>query len=648
MKTTIGDQEVYLAPDELPEFEYSLIEVVDPSKVRGSRSTTFDVPGSIEAFQVLGGRALNEEVASEQPFRIGEGSQILFDGVCTPVEWSDSKVTVAAFGDNASWINAAKNTKCNEVDLGVSGPVVEQMMVDSWTDENRADVYPLMDYGSMLNYTSGTDVKIEEVYPAVRMWKLLTAFFLSQGFTVKARGEFTKLWKKLIIPYNGGAMKFRGDYYAPQSFTLATTNAVQAFDQGIYQFLSFDTVVTDPDTQVVNNGGAYYEWEAPVTATWRFRMDGTFRITRASSTTTRFQLILVRQNGMLWEQVAFRSFDIPWDTPFQTQIDLAVREVIFESQLQQQETYRIIASTVSDVFGTDTVTLLPAASLDAELIEWAAWQDLINFDIAGSMDKGLSVGDVISGMANIFRLAIQTDQLSNTVTFSTLDDYLRPIESGLDWSERIDETKDVVKVQPEVPTQYRLHYTEDSKDERAFNYDGAEVWTAEGVFVAGGRDEEKEITVKFAATREDTRFGSLVIPVLKEEDKTTPYLKSKPRMLVFDGLEDGEWSFAGTPRTQYPRAYFRGTQATDVNLGFGDDNGRPGTVARYWRNYLTRSVKPYLKAQVVVYDDEFMDFAFGRPRLVHDGIMRSWVYVQKIKGKRFGDNEPVECELIPL
>lgn len=659
MKTTIGDQEVYLAPDELPEFEYSLIEVVDPSKVRGSRSTTFDVPGSIEAFQVLGGRALNEEVAAEQPFRIGEGSQILFDGICTPVEWSDSKVTVAAFGDNASWINAAKNTKCNEVDLGFTEDVDADMQVASWTDEDRVDVYPLIDYGSMNLYTATTNVTVDKLYPAIKVHKMLERFFLDNGYTVKVEGSLTRFWKKLIMPFAGGVPLQNKRC----SLTLTETEPFDPFDPGALEFvtsgywlglLPFRTVETDACSQAFGlpfGGGVPWGLRASQAGEWEAYLEASFEVRRTPDTLNRGQSLVFK----LWDNTTdeilstFRK-PIPFGTLATT---VNISEVVATATLAvNQEVALLVGMEPAD--GTTQPELY--VRIPRRLI-YRGKDNNRTAQLSNTIGSNLSVGDVISSLSNIFRLAIQTNQLTNTVTFSTLDDYLRPINAGIDWSERVDEAKEVVKVQPEVPVRYRLAYTADDKDEAAQNYNGQSQWTAEGVFEAGGRDSEAEIGVKFAATQQGLRFfnnlgiadsSALLIPVIKEEDKTTDYVKCKPRILIYDGLADGIWRFNGVDRTQYPRAYFAGDGGTDVNLGFGDDNGRPGTVARYWRNYLTRSVKPYLKAQVVVYDDEFMDFAFGRPRLVHDGIMRSWVYVQKIKGKRFGDNEPVECELIPL
>jgi len=158
MRLYIGGTEVLLSPDELPEFTYSLIEIIDPSKTRGSTSTTFDIPNTNATRIALGGPAMSETVAGEQSIRIGDGGQVLFEGVCTPVEWSEDRVSIAAFGDNADWIGKAKNTKCVEVDLGVSEFVANAMQEASWVDDNRADVYPLIDYGALRDHTSTTNV----------------------------------------------------------------------------------------------------------------------------------------------------------------------------------------------------------------------------------------------------------------------------------------------------------------------------------------------------------------------------------------------------------------------------------------------------------------------------------------------------------
>jgi hypothetical protein len=86
----------------------------------------------------------------------------------------------------------------------------------------------------------------------------------------------------------------------------------------------------------------------------------------------------------------------------------------------------------------------------------------------------------------------------------------------------------------------------------------------------------------------------------------------------------------------------------DESLAFGNENGSTGTVDRHWKNWLTRAARPFFRGMVRLYDDEFLNFGFNRPRLIHDGYNPLWVYVSTVKSKRFGDGSPVECELIPV
>lgn len=661
MRTVIGDTELHLAPDDLPEFSYSLNELTDPSKVKGSSSTSFDLPATNATRIALGGAGMQEETTGDLPIRIGAEGQVLFEGMCRPVEWTDEVVTIEAYGDNATWIAEAKNTKANTVNLGNSRPVENGMQEFSWTDEDRADVYPLIDYG---RFTASTPSNVVEdwLYPAVRVWKILQAFFQPLGFSVKAEGSFKRLFKKLIIPYNGGAITFRGEYYQPQSIRLSLATSVLAGTA-----LRFDTLLMD-DAGIAGPGPSLYDrFDPVVSGTWDFRFNGSFTIVRGAVTpqaSTQLIINLQRLEGIsTWQTVQQRRFSIPSQgagTSSTTTID----DTLFAYQMEQGETYRIRVGTFADFGSDDVVTMNAGSTLEVLLTSWAGWQDLVDFDIAGSIDKSLTVADVISGITNIFRLVVRTDQATGEVTFSHLDDYLRQIDNGLDWRDRLSHNEPPAKVKAELPSRYVFRYAEDTSDKRLRLYEEYyKVPLGEGVYEMGGNGDEKEVTVKFAATDEAERFGGLIIPVINKDDEGggtsgvdgggagtnygSDHLKTKPRILIFDGLADGNWTFDGVARTQFPRAYFQGVGVPDVNMSFGGD-WRKGTLLNYWRNSLERMKLPYLRGEFRVYDDEFNGFDFARPRLVNDGHGDVWMYVQSVKGKKFGDDDLVECELIPV
>lgn len=647
MRTVIGGTELYLAPDDLPEFSYSLTDLTDPSKVKGSTSTSFELPATNGTRIALGGPGLQEEATGDLPIRIGAEGQVLFEGTCRPVEWTDEVVTIEAYGDNATWIAEAKNTKANEVNLGNSGQVNNQMQEASWTDENRADVYPLIDYGRFYNFTASTNVVEDWLYPAVRVWKVLQAFFQPLGFTVKAEGSFTKLFKKLIIPYNGGAITFRGDYYQPQSARLTTTT-----DQ-TGNVLLFNTELMDASGMVSVVSSAT-RFTPVVTGTWDFRFNGAIIVTRGAtvpqaSTTLYFRL--EKLTGLLtWQSVQARTFTIP-SQGAGTSSTFTFDGTLFSFQMEQGQSYRIRVSTFADFGQDDTFTLQAGSILEVLLTSWAGWQDQVDFDIAGSIDKGLTVADIISGITNIFRLVVRTDQATGEVVFQHLDDYLRGVEQGIDWRERLSHNEPPAKVKMDLPSRYRFKYAEDTSDKRLRLWEEYyKVPLGEGVYEMGGNGDEKEVTVKFSATDEFNRFDGLIIPVIAKDDEGAlgvDHLKTKPRILIFDGLVPGAWTFDGQSLTEFPRAYFQGSGVPDTSMSFGGD-WRKGTLLNYWRNSLERMKLPYLRGEFRVYDDEFNGFDFARPRLVNDGHGDVWMYVQSVKGKKFGDDDLVECELIPV
>lgn len=647
MRTVIGGTELYLAPDDLPEFSYSLTDLTDPSKVKGSTSTSFELPATNGTRIALGGPGLQEEATGDLPIRIGAEGQVLFEGTCRPVEWTDEVVTIEAYGDNATWIAEAKNTKANEVNLGNSGQVNNQMQEASWTDENRADVYPLIDYGRFYNFTATTNVVEDWLYPAVRVWKVLQAFFQPLGFTVKAEGSFTKLFKKLIVPYNGGAITFRGDYYQPQSARLTTTT-----DQ-TGNVLLFNTELMDASGMVSVVSGAT-RFTPVVTGTWDFRFNGSIIVTRGAdapqSSTTLFFRLQKLVGFSTWQNVQARSFPIP-SQGAGTSSTFTFDGTLFTFQMEQGQSYRIRISTFADFGQDDTITLQSGSILEVLLTSWAGWQDQVDFDIAGSIDKGLTVADIISGITNIFRLVVRTDQATGEVVFQHLDDYLRGVEQGIDWRERLSHNEPPAKVKMELPSRYRFKYAEDTSDKRLRLWEEYyKVPLGEGVYEMGGNGDEKEVSVKFSATDEFNRFDGLIIPVIAKDDEGAlgvDHLKTKPRILIFDGLVPGAWTFDGQSLTELPRAYFQGSGVPDTSMSFGGD-WRKGTLLNYWRNSLERMKLPYLRGEFRVYDDEFNGFDFARPRLVNDGHGDVWMYVQSVKGKKFGDDDLVECELIPV
>jgi hypothetical protein len=108
---------------------------------------------------------------------------------------------------------------------------------------------------------------------------------------------------------------------------------------------------------------------------------------------------------------------------------------------------------------------------------WAVDWDMVQAEYIEGITLDLStcapnmtVADVVSGLINIGKIAVNTDDLSHVVTFAFLDDYLLDTPKGIDWRERIDHMTPPVKVQPEVPSVFEFRFKDDKKDELLIDF----------------------------------------------------------------------------------------------------------------------------------------------------------------------------------
>ena len=652
MRTVINGQDVYLDGDNIPEFSYSLNELTDFTKVKGSSSTTFEIPASNSARVSLGGMAMQEQPLGEVPIRIGEGGQVLFEGVCVPMEWSEDSIKVVAYGDNATWFDRAKSTKCVDVDLGYTEVMTADAVAQQWAADNttagledalqtRKYFFPLIDYGSMAAYTGTTDITLSKIRWAVSVRALLKKFFNDAGFAVIVKGGLNKVWNRLMLPSSGHTYKVANNsvtIIAPEDTVLGPFDVIPEAINTLLNPNPLFTLPTANDLRI------------------RTTVDG--RIEVAYSIRLRYvvnfpgetpRLFLYVLDGLTF--LLTKVINLP--------NNFGVNEATIEGVL---DPISITANTqtlvvTGEVEDASAPTILQGSTLKYSLQPFNVTDiiPLLSYSVTSAIAPSLNVADVITSLATMLRLVITTNQLTNEVTFQHYDDYLLDPAEGVDWRDRLSHNQVPVKVRPEVPERFVFNYAQDDKDEYTTGYNGETNWSAEGIYDTDGRDEEKVSTLKFAATQQGVRFNNAVVPVIKEIDKVVDYVKCKPRILVHGGFQFG----GGTAATRIityngqwfnycPRFYFAGFGGNDINIGFGNDAGRLGTLERFWRASLIRAVKPYLQGEFRVFDDEFMNFEFARPRLVNDGYGNVWMYVQVVKGKKFGDDDLVTCELIPV
>ncbi|MFT3885664.1 MAG: hypothetical protein QM724_09600 [Flavobacteriales bacterium] len=126
MKGTIDDSTIFFDEDTLPAVTLSINSLIDPSKSRGSYSTTINVVSTPEARRVLGTEFMAQAENKRRPrLRIGDGGVDVFDARIVVVRKDRDTHECVALGGNAEWFDYAKATKLSEFDFGSTAPVTK-------------------------------------------------------------------------------------------------------------------------------------------------------------------------------------------------------------------------------------------------------------------------------------------------------------------------------------------------------------------------------------------------------------------------------------------------------------------------------------------------------------------------------------------
>lgn len=286
------------------------------------------------------------------------------------------------------------------------------------------------------------------------------------------------------------------------------------------------------------------------------------------------------------------------------------------------------------------------------------WQDGIEI-FNSSMLPDLSLFDVIKSICTILCVIPDTSNVDRVVNFSYYDDFLRPHElGGTDLTTRIDHSNPPVKETPLQPIRYRFKYKEESDDYdaglvnatlRTRKYgDGDHV-------IPQGVTEEKTISLPFSATAMQlSANGGLVIPTMREHDGTSGEARYNwnPRILIFDGTSQGNWTFNTVAQTEYPRCYFISPDDTWRGLSFEQEtyygDTSPGTFTQAWGQWFRRMDNGVrYRCDMLLEDHEMQDLDRGKPVQIHDGHNFCWCYFSDIIQFMWMQNEVTEIVLIP-
>lgn len=667
MRGRLNDSEVYLDEGQLPAFSLSVTALTDPSKIKGTTSTTLRILATPEAKRVVGSEFMAQRPLGRPVLRIGEDSVDLFRSEVKVLEQDRGVIEAIAVSGNATWFEYAKNLKLREFDFGDTPIVDAAFQRDSWDDETQIVSFPLIDFGSLKNMNYTTSVAVEKLRPGVRWYRVLQEAFKAGGYTIQAKGSFSRDWKIPFDIWPGGKPQSRSIDPNPDLSEIRTSgpgagSLVTTKPIGEEPGKSSMLVVSDPAGHI--EGFDYtVRYKMPFDGDlavrfWKFtilgvptELDGTrlrlvlYNITESTPVVQVYSDVLVSGTDYEWTgefpdipALKDEEFFVGFSNETDSNVDITLDDASpFPGRVYYQPSTRPYMAGCPLIINT----CLP----DLTLVEYLkAWMN----------DQCL----VCSTSPNGKVISLWRDK----------DYYMKPREGGIyrDWTSLIDHTIAPKKANPQKTRKLLFRFDTDEGDRsiRQTNLVPSPGFANADVAI-GGLDKEDTIELPAAPTAMGFRFPGTGLPFriplmidVDAEPDVDEYGR-KHRMLMLDKTVLGFWTHDGDDMNVVPNCYFSATDRISATrrplevgfanmVVFGDEVSR-GTIAAYWGNRLRRLKESRtIEAYFLIRDNELRNFHHGIPTLVDDGSGPRWYYVQEIFQHRFGKNVPTKCILVEI
>lgn len=641
MNATIDGEEVNI--EEAPAFSFSLYDHIELGRVRGDNSTNIDVVLTNAARRVLGSSSMQEVPAQRSHvLRIGEEGATYWKGDVRVESWADLVARCSSVGGNGSWIDKVKQMRLREIPMGESLTITSDQMAQTWEDEDDPLYFPLINYGSFSDRNSAYVVTATKLRPAIRLMHFLKRAFQEVGYSLNAQGRFATLFPKLVCPQTsdnvGASQTVKDENFT--SFYLATTKVFASPPTNAPAFPLTDTI----DVDLAGNGSGGDIFTAPFDMTVQVRISGD--LLTVGPTLVPYQVYwylrdvatTARVGPVSWFSVLNGTVTFFDGNDAIIQADLVNGQQV---ELVWVPTLPITSASFDKIKVSYTVTDTP-------------FVEDIRINIADAAPD-MSVAEALKSIVGIDNLAVVTNDMTGSVDLWFFDDFLLPIEQGVDWRGRENQETKARKIEPAIPQSYGFRYAEDDGDSDLLFWNGYLAYPGYGngdYNLSNGYDKPKEVEVDFAATAMAETFGTCFIPVMRKDSGTyqVDYYDREPRILISDGLAPGEWNYNGLARTEYPRCYFV-APGERYSLAFGDDNtfgqAATGTIGSYYNSRLQGINDRFvLEIELRLMDDELIALDFRAPVMVSDGYADGWYYILTVSQKRFGVDEYTKVQLV--
>ena len=593
--------------------------------------------------------------------------------------------SVNIFGDLANWATLIGEGTLRGLDNLGSHTLSRDTIKASWGNDGlSADgyVYPLISYGNFLQDRATTEnVVISQIRPAFFVLPLIRQIFKEAGYTFIDTGIVDSKWKNAILPYTSKEVQVTEDLLLvdvqttfTQSFTTPSIflMAVDFTNNNINNPRSAEAAIRFYE-EVSDKADLYKtvtsRYTCSVTDQYRLviNTEMSFSLEGGNSSGGRFSLGMrvTKASGGVFSTMLSGPYEMPINTgepqaalSVNTTIQLSIGDIL-------QPIVIIELDPASDILG---VLVKPTVLRSLDLYQGTMTIEPVNatLSVGAEIDHSLNIQnikkiDLIKEIIGLGFFRIITNEQAKTVEFVQESKFL--LTTPEDWSDKQDASRNVTISLQGGAKELEWNFTNDADDN--FIKDSADrndtEWGRKRVQLDSEyRKGNQVIHSSIFSTTIDWTGISLLMPVMSTQEipedaliaASTFETNFANRILIYGGLQSGDWTLDSEFQTQYPYSYFVNN---DFSLQFDNIQdlkkvstfvqvaGDIGLVDRYYTGAIARLNKSKIyTGYFKLNETDIATLDFRSPKLI-DGIQ---YYLNKVTDYKLNSNQSTKVELI--
>lgn len=502
----VGEIEVSEQGDFPLALSMSVSDLRDITKRSGTYSKTFSVPASKNNNKVLN-YLYNANIDQTETLR-GQISVIkvkgipLFRGLLrikrSMQAGNPKKYELEFVGDNLEWVDYLKehsirdlrydhpeittnrlmdgNIDNTDVPFGNGESMLCAKAIEaSWNGDYDAGwdyVYSLKHYGQWKD--PGGVVQVEEMRPDIYIIAILEKAFKQAGYSIDSNFFRSSEFRRLVLPFVGKGFTIKESNKEP--FGWAVQNSSEVPVNRYIGALAFDTDVNDPLSLVttkqvtnISTRPTATVFKVAVSGKYEIRFIGSVKFFQANSPlNSSFNVYCLNTSSTVQPTTSNDPGDLSWVSSTTAYNQFETLNLSFEKELIAGVEYAFYS-----INSTQLESVMRGALLTCKLVDEYLEQPFLANTVFRLHEElpDLKLIDLLSDLVNLFDLYISTDTQSKKVTIEPRDAFYKGRDETIDWSEKLDVSKDInIQFLNSYKRNLQFAYKDDSKDSLAKSY----------------------------------------------------------------------------------------------------------------------------------------------------------------------------------